>query len=121
MSEDRQAWNRTLFETLTSNQVSRNKYFTKFTNKWFKAVHRRYRTVVSLKREAGRLAAIPDSSCGISNEGEGAVVQVVFTLESPRLGYTRTVTLETYEWEWLQQQQEVQSLLQGKPLKALTG
>lgn len=121
MAEDRQDWNRSLFETLTSNRVSRNKYFTKFTNKWFKAVHRRYRTVVSLKREAGRLAAIPDSSCNFCNEGEGVIVQVVFQLESPRLGYSRTVTLETYEWEWLRQQEEVQSLLQVKPWEALTG
>lgn len=117
MVDDRQDWNRNLFQTLTSNKVSRNKYFTKFTGKWFRAVHKRYRVVASLKREAARLGAIPDSLCWISSNGDG----LLFHLRSPRLMYAREVALQSYEWEWLHQQEEVQSLLKEQPREALTG
>lgn len=104
---DRHDWNRSLFETLTSNKLSRNKYFTKFTNEWFRAVHRRFRVVASLKKDAQRLGTIPETMCWISTDGDG----LLFHLQSPRLSYTRVVALQPYEWEWLARQEEIRSLL----------
>ena len=115
--DDRQEWNRSLFETLTSNRLSRNKYFTKFTHDWFRAVHRRYRMVASLKTEAARLEAIPETLCWISNNGDG----LLFHLQCPRLGYKRVVALQPYEWEWLIQQKEIRILLKYEAQDALTG
>lgn len=106
MSE-RGEWNRQLFETLTSNRVSRNKYYAQFANESYKAVHSRYRVVTSLKREAGRLAKVHDTGCWVAREGE----QLLFHLHSPRLFYKRAVALEHHEWEWLHAQQEIQTLL----------
>ena len=114
---ERLEWNRRLFETLTSNRLSRNKYFTKFASEWFQAVHRRYRIVASLKREAARLGAIPGSNCWVSDQGNG----LLFHLQSPPLRYRRVVALQPYEWEWLFQQQEIQSLLQEQGRQALPG
>ena len=56
--DGRQEWNRRLFESLTSNRLSRNKYFSQFANDWFKAVHKRYLIVASLKKEAGRRGSL---------------------------------------------------------------
>lgn len=105
--DSRQEWNRSLFETLTSNRLSRNKFFTQFTNEWFKAVHRRFRVVTSLKQDAGRLGSIPETHCWVSSEGDG----LLFHLQSPRLSYKRVVSLQPYEWEWLVRQKEIQTLL----------
>lgn len=115
--ENRRDWDRTVFETLTSNRLSRNKYFAQFANRWFKAVHRRFRVVASLKKDAQRLGSIPDTNCWISGEGEG----LVFHLQSPRLSYSRAVALRPYEWEWLGRQQEIQSLLSANPRNAVLG
>ena len=108
---DRHDWNRSLFETLTSNKLSRNKYFTKFTNEWFKAVHRRYRVVASLKKDAERLGAIPETNCWVSDDGDA----LLFHLQSPRLSYKRVVALQSYEWEWLGRQEAIRSLLGPDP------
>jgi hypothetical protein len=113
----RHDWNRTLFETLTSNRLSRNKYFTQFTNDWYKAVHRRFRVVASLKKEAERLGGIPDTNCWVSASADG----LLFHLQSPRLSYKRVVALQPYEWEWLVQQEAIQSLLSANPEAALLG
>jgi len=102
-------WSRALFESLTSNRVSRNKYYTKFTTAGFRAVHRRYMIVSSLKREAARLATDPQSICWVTSDGDDPV----FHMESPRLAYKREVALKDHEWEWLLQQQEVQNLLKS--------
>lgn len=115
--DSRQEWNRSLFETLTSNRLSRNKYFTQFTNDWFKAVHRRFRVVTSLKQDAGRLGSIPDTHCWISSEGD----DLLFHLQSPRLSYKRVVALQPYEWEWLVQQKEIQTLLNESGRSARLG
>lgn len=105
---DRHEWNRSLFETLTSNRLSRNKHYAQFANSWFKAVHRRFRVVASLKKDAERLGCIPDTNCWISdNNGDG----LLFHLQSPRLSYKRVVVLQPYEWEWLARQEEIRSLL----------
>jgi hypothetical protein len=110
-------WDRSLFETLTSNRLSRNKYFTQFNNAWFKAVHRRFRVVTSLRKDAERLGVIPDTNCWVSENGGG----LLFHLQSPRLSYTRVVALQPYEWEWLVQQKEIQCLLSGNTGNALLG
>ena len=110
-----QEWSRSLFETLTSNQVSRNKHYTKFSNDGFRAIHRRFQVVSSLKREAGKLVTDPKSACWITSNGESPV----FHMESPRLFYKRAVTLKHHEWEWLLQQQEVQKLLKASSFNTL--
>lgn len=114
-------WNRNLFESLTSNRVSRNKYFTQFTDVWFKAVHKRYRIVISLKREAGRLGGLQGTRCWISEDDDPQGFDLLFHLQSPRLSYTRSVALQSYEWDWLVQQDEVRALLQSQPREALSG
>lgn len=96
-----------LFRALTLRQVSRNKYFASFTYAAFRRVHRRYRVVRALRAEAERLAGIPGSSCRVKQGG--GVLQV--RLESPRLQYWREVALLPYEWEWLEEQAGIRSLL----------
>ena len=113
----RQDWERTLFETLTSNKVSRNKHFAQFANGWFKAVHRRFRVVASLKKDAERLGSIPETNCWVSTNADG----LLFHLQSPRLSYKRVVALQPYEWEWLGQQKAIQALLNADPEAALIG
>jgi len=115
--EDRQKWNRHLFETLTSNRLSRNKYFTEFDNEWFKAVHRRFLIVHSIKREAKRLGTVPETHCWVSNTGDG----LFFHMRSPRLHYERVVALQSYEWEWLHLQEEIRFLLEPPPEQTLPG
>lgn len=115
--DHRHEWNRTLFETLTSNRLSRNKFFEQFRNDWFKAVHRRYRVVSSLKLDAARLGSIPDTNCWVSANGDG----LLFHLQSPRLSYKRVVALQSYEWEWLVQQKEIQCLLSAHTSDARLG
>ena len=115
--DGRQEWNRRLFESLTSNRLSRNKYFGQFTNDWFNAVHKRYRIVASLKKEAERLGPLEGTACWISNNGDGTV----FHLKSIPLQYSREVALQTYEWDWLAKQEEIRSLLQSNPRDALPG
>lgn len=115
--ESRHEWNRSLFESLTSQRLSRNKYFAEFAKDWFKAVHRRFRVVTSLKKDAARLGSIPETHCWISREGEG----LLFHLQSPRLGYKRVVALQPYEWEWLGRQEEIRSLLSADTRAALVG
>lgn len=109
-----------MFQTLTSNRLSRNKYFTQFSNQWFKAVHRRYRIVTSLKNEAARLGSLPGTQCWISHNGDSTVRQLHFHLRSPRLNYSRVVALELYEWEWLEQQKEIRLLMQAQARDVLT-
>jgi hypothetical protein len=96
-----------LFRALTLRQLSRNKYFASFTSAAFRRVHRRYRVVRALRAEAERLAGIPGSSCRVKQGG--GVLQV--RLESPRLQYWREVELLPYEWEWLEEQAGIRSLL----------
>jgi hypothetical protein len=96
-----------LFRALTLRQVSRNKYFASFTYEGFMRVHRRFRVVRALQREAERLVEIPGSSCRV-RQSDG-VLQV--RLESPRLLYRREVALLPYEWEWLEGQAGIRSLL----------
>ncbi len=115
--DGRHEWNRRLFESLTSNRLSRNKYFSQFANDWFLAVHKRYRIVSSLKKEAGRLAPLNGSVCWISNNGDGPI----FHLKSAPLRYSREVALQTYEWDWLAKQEEIRSLLQSDPRDGLPG
>jgi len=100
-------WSRTLFETLTSNRASRNKFFSQFANDAFREIHKRYRIVSALKKEAARLNAVPESHCWVSSEGEEPVLH----MESPRLFYKRSVGLKPHEWEWLLAQEEIQYLL----------
>ena len=113
----RQDWDRTLFETLTTNRLSRNKYFTQFANEWFRAVHRRFRVVTSLKKDAERLGGIPETNCWISASSGG----LLFHLQSPRLSYKRVVALQPYEWEWLVQQEAIRSLLSAQTRDARLG
>lgn len=115
--EDHQEWNRRLFETLTSNRVSRNKYFTEFANDRFKAVHRRFLTVLSIKKEAHRLGGIPETHCWIGDSKDG----LSFHLHSPRLHYERVVALQPYEWEWLNRQDEIRVLIVQAPERTLPG
>lgn len=115
MDEERREWNRHLFHALTSKRLSRNKYFAKFSDGWFRAVHKRYRTVASLKREAERLAAVPETNCWISRESDA----LLFHLQSPRLSYKRVVALQPHEWEWLIQHDEIQQLLRARSHAAL--
>jgi hypothetical protein len=115
--DDRQDWNRSLFQSLTSNRLSRNKYFTKFAAGWSRAVHRRFRVVASLKRDAERLGTVPDTNCWIRAEGDG----LWFHLQSPRLSYKRVVALQPYEWEWLAQQEAIRALLNAPEPQALPG
>jgi len=109
--ESRREWDRSLFESLTSSRLSRNKYYAQFTHEWFRAVHRRYRVVESLKHDARRLAVVPETNCWVSPDGDG----LLFHLQSPRLSYKRVVALQSYEWEWLGQQEEIRSLLSADP------
>ena len=115
--DNRRDWDRTLFETLTSNRLSRNKYLAQFANQWFMAVHRRFRVVSSLKKDAERLRSIPETNCWISGEGEG----LEFHLQSPRLRYKRVVALRPHEWEWLGRQKEIQTLLSANPRTVMLG
>lgn len=111
--EERTEWMRNLFKALTSKQVSRNRNFATFTRGWSRLVHKRYRVMDALKREADRLAEIPGTSCWVSeNDGE-----LFFHLQCPRMQYTRKVALHSYEWEWLGQQSSVQSLLKVNALE----
>lgn len=96
-----------LFRALTLRQVSRNKYFASFSYEGFMRVHRRFRVVRSLQVEAERLVEIPGSSCRVRQRA--GVLQV--RLESPRLQYRREVALLPYEWEWLEGQAGIRSLL----------
>lgn len=114
---DRHEWNRRLFENLTANRLSRNRYFAQFGNEWFKAVHRRYRVVASLKKDAERLGRIPETNCWVSDSAHG----LLFHLQSPRLRYTRVVALQPYEWEWLGQQTAIRDLLCANPEAGLIG
>jgi hypothetical protein len=113
--DERHEWKRNLFQALTSKRLSRNKYFAKFSDHWFRAVHKRYRVVASLKAEAGRLGAIPGTNCWISRDEHG----LHFHLHSPRMNYRRVVALQSYEWEWLIEQSEIQSLFRSGPQQAL--
>ena len=109
--EERREWDRSLFESLTSNRLSRNKYFAQFTSEWFRAAHRRFRVVESLRQDARRLGTIPETHCWVSPEGD----RLWFHLQSPRLSYKRVVALQSYEWEWLGRQEEIRSLLNADP------
>lgn len=111
--DERREWMRSLFEALTSKRLSRNRYFASFERGWAKVVHRRYRIVNALKAEAERLSGIPDSFCRVKPAAEG----VQLSLHSPRMRYRRDVALFPHEWEWLNQQAEVQQLL-GAPAHA---
>lgn len=100
---------RSLFQALTSQRLSRNRYFASFERGWARAVHRRFRIVRALKADAERLAGIPDSYCRIETAPEG----VQLSLYSPRMGYRRKAILFHHEWEWLNRQVEVQHLLRA--------
>jgi hypothetical protein len=115
--DSRQEWDRSLFESLTSKRLSRNKYFAQFSTDWFRAVHRRFRVVASLKKDAERLGGMPETCCWIEREGEG----LLFHLQSPRLGYKRVVALQPYEWEWLARQEEIRTLLSADTRGARLG
>ena len=96
-----------LFRAMVLQEVSRNKTFGSFTSEGFRKVHRRYRIVRALEREAERLAVISGSSCHVlTREG---VLQLC--LESPTLYYRREVGLLPYEWEWLGAQTGIRTLL----------
>jgi len=96
-----------LFHLMVEHQVSRNKNTNSFAYEAFRRLHRRYRVVQSLQREAERLAGLPGSSCRVL-PGDG-VLQVC--LESPTLQYRRQVALLPYEWEWLGAQTGIRTLL----------
>lgn len=96
-----------LFHLMVAHQVSRNKNTNSFAYEAFRRLHRRYRVVQSLQREAERLAGLPGSSCRVLT-GNG-VLQVC--LESPTLQYRRQVALLPYEWEWLGAQTGIRTLL----------
>ena len=113
--KDRQSRNRNIFKALTSRAVSRNKDFARFSDTWVRTVHRRFQVVSSLVRDAGRLGGIPETRCWIFRQDEA----VQFHLTCPRLLYSRIVTLQSHEWEWLIQQQEIQALIQSEPHQAL--
>ena len=112
---DLQNRNRNIFKALTSRAVSRNKDFARFSDSWVRTVHRRYQVVSSLVRDAGRLGGIPETHCWIRHQDE--VMQ--FHLTCPRLLYSRVVTLQPHEWEWLIQQQEIQALYKSEPHQVL--
>ena len=115
--EHRREWERRLFESLTSNKLSRNKYFTQFGNEWFSVVHRRFRVVASLKKDAERLGGIPETNCWVSASAHG----LLFHLQSPRLSYKRVVALQPHEWEWLMRQKAIQMLLSANAEVAQLG
>lgn len=96
-----------LFRAMTLHEVSRNKYYSSFAQEGFRRVHRRYRVVRALQREADRLAGIPGSCCRVLTKA--GVLQV--QLESPTLQYRREVALLPYEWEWLGEQKGIRLLL----------
>jgi hypothetical protein len=96
-----------LFRAMVLHEVSRNKTFGSFASEGYRRVHRRYRIVRALQREAERLAGISGSWCHVLTK-EG-VLQVC--LESPTLYYRREVGLLPYEWEWLGAQTGIRTLL----------
>jgi len=112
---DQEFSNLNIFRSLTSKVVSRNKDFARFSDNWFRRVHRRFQVVSSLVREAERLGGVPDSNCWISHQDDS----VHFHLVSPRLLYSRIVILQLHEWEWLIQQSEIQLLYKTQPHQAL--
>lgn len=114
MSEQRE-WERNLFEALASQRVSRNRHFAEFAGGWFRAVHRRWRTMRAVRRDAERLAGVEDSTCEVSDHGEDLLVR----LRSPRLAYSREVVVRPHEWEWLVRHEAVQVLLKAAPHRAL--
>lgn len=113
--KDRQDWNRQMFQALTSKRLSRNKFFARFSEGWSKAIHKRYKIMSSLQREAERLGQVPETLCWVDNNEKG----LLFTLESPRLSYKRVVPLEAYECEWLLEQKAIQAILTKMPREAL--
>jgi len=106
---------RKLFRALTTRVVSRNKDFSRFSDSWVRTVHRRFQVVSSLVREAGRLGGVPDTNCWILRQGDA----VRFHLTCPPLLYSRIVTLQPHEWEWLIQHPEIQVLFKSQPHQAL--
>ena len=110
--EDRQEWNRNLFKALTSRQVSRNKFFARFSKGWFQSAHKRFKMVESVLSEAQRLSSVPETLCWIS-ENEAVGGGVLFHLNSPRLCYKRVVALEMHEWEWLVEKEVIQTLIKS--------
>lgn len=107
--DERREWMRSLFQALTSQRLSRNKYFASFERGWARVMHRRFRIVRALKADAERLAGIPESYCRVETAAEG----VRFSLYSPRMGYRRQAVLFHHEWEWLNRQVGVQHLLRA--------
>ncbi len=110
--EEKSEWMRQFFKALTSKQISRNKDFAAFSHGWARFVHRRFRVIDALRGEAEKLAKIPGTTCWIT-ENEGALF---FHLRCPRMHYRRKIALQNYEWEWLGQQDGIQSLLEVKSL-----
>jgi len=108
---EHQDWDRAMFQALTSRALSRNKYYATFAQGMFRAIHRRFRTVDGLRREAERLAALPGSTCRISEDGEGLRLH----LNAPMLSYRREIDLRAHEWDWLTQQEGIRKLLERKP------
>ncbi|MBI4083340.1 MAG: hypothetical protein HY423_12090 [Candidatus Lambdaproteobacteria bacterium] len=106
-AEAREETSRSLFRALTSRGLSRNKQFASFSAGLLRIAHRRFRHLDALRREAERLAAIPDSSCWVHEDGDALLLH----LEAPRLLYRRIVALRRYEWDWLLEQQGIQALL----------
>ena len=106
-------WRRDLFQALTTQRVSRNRFPDTFAQGWSREVHRRFQTLRALKRDAERLQDIEGTLCWVTEHAEGRR----FHLRCPALRYTRMVTVHEYELEWLMAQCAVRALLKVNVLE----
>ncbi len=117
MEELQEEWQRNLFRALTTERVSRNKFPDTFAEGWSRDVHRRFKTLRALKRDAERLAEIAGSVCWVSDGDEGLRIH----LHCPSLLYSRVVAVYGYELEWLMAQRGVRALLDVRTLESRSG
>jgi len=111
---DHEQWRRELFLALSQAQVSRNKFPETFAQGWSREVHRRFKRVSSIKREAERLADVPGTACWVAPDGEDGLE---FHLECPPLQYRRVIAVERHELEWLVAQSQIRTLLDIRSLE----
>ena len=107
---------RTLFEALTSKQVSRNKNYVLLGKGWQKTVWKRYLLVRTIAKEAEDLLNNAATRVRVVQKAQTESYPVVFFLSNAQRHYQRESHLLPHEWEWLQQQAGVKALLKAQPL-----
>ncbi len=115
--DERHEGMRNIFKALTSRTLSRNNNFAAFVQGWSRTVHRRFRVVQALARDAERLSGLDGTTCSVIQDAPDLRLR----LSCEALQYRRTVVLRDYEWQWLQEQPGVRSLLLAARVPLLHG